>query len=188
MKRARLICLGLLFCVIPAIAQPPPDLRPPRGEIPPSLWEAHPRLIIAAAIITLLVVIALVVLLTRPRRIVNEPPEIVARRRLTALLNRPENGALLAEVSRVFRRYVIFAFRLPPDEMTTTELDRLLHALPNAETTLVADVGDFLRQCDEEKFAPQSRPPRVNAAGRALALLEKIEARRRQQLVKEPAV
>jgi hypothetical protein len=186
-QRSLLVFLGLILVAIPAFAQPPPALRPPREEIAPGLWEAHSHLIMLIALFCVLLILALVFILTRPKTVRNEPPEITARRTLAALQNRPEDGALITEVSRIFRRFVIFAFGLPAEELTTAELDRVLQSLPSAEPALVADVGDFLRECDAEKFAPLARPPRVNAAARALALLEKIEAHRRRSMAKAPA-
>ena len=91
------------------------------------------------------------------------------------------------EVSRIFRRYIVFAFNLPPDELTTAELSRTLQSLPQAEPALAAEIGEFLRQCDEDKFSPPAMPPHVGVATRALALLEKVEARRRQLLEKQTA-
>jgi len=50
-------------------------------------------------------------LLRRPAPVVVPAPESVARRALAALRDRPEEAALVGEVSRIFRRYLQFAFR-----------------------------------------------------------------------------
>jgi len=161
-------------------AEPPPTLRPPRGEIGPTYWEQHSSLIIIGASVAVVVLTALIILVTRPKRYRSEPPEVLARRGLTALVNRPEDGALIMEASRIFRRYVIFAFNLPPVELTTAELNQTLQSSPKADSALVTGIAEFLRQCDEEKFAPLSNPPRLHTVLRALELLDKIEKLRLQ--------
>lgn len=179
--------LCLVFISNLALAQPPPGLRPPRGEIGPTFWEQHGWLVIIIAFFVVVAVTAVLILLTRPRRGRMEPPEAVARRSLAALRDRAEDGVLIMEVSRIFRRYVLFAFDLPPEELTTAELNKTLQSLPNAEPALAAAIGDFLRQCDEDKFAPRALPPRMNAVARALELLEKVEGFRQQSTLREPA-
>jgi hypothetical protein len=185
--RSCLLCCGAFISgVASALAQPPSALRPPYGEIGPAFWEQYGWAVIVAGFVALIVIIALIILLTRPERKMAEPPEAAARCALAVLQNRPQNGALIMEVSRVFRRYVIFAYNLPAGEPTTAELNQELRSAPNAEPMLAAAIGDFFRQCDEDKFSPPALPPHTNVASRALQLLNRIEAHRRQTLMKQP--
>ena len=181
------VCLSLILHPASALAQPHSGLLPPRGEISPTFWEQHAWLVILITFFIVLALTALLILLTRPKQNEIVPPEIAARRALQARLNRPADGVLIMEVSRIFRRYLVFSFNLPPDELTTAELNRALQSLPSAEPALAAEIGDFLRRCDEDKFSPPALPPRCDVATRALTLLEKIETRRRQVLEKQTA-
>lgn len=162
-------------------AQPPAALRPPRGEINPTFLEQHGWLIAAMALVALIAIVLLIVLFTRPKLRVAEPPEVAARRALHALGHTAEDGTLIMEASRIFRRYVLFAFGFPAVELTTKELREALQSRPQCDPAMVTEIDDFLRQCDEEKFAPLSRPPRLRSVARALELLEKIEVQRRRQ-------
>jgi hypothetical protein len=180
-------CLPLILFAASAPAQPHSGLLPPRGEIGPTFWEQHAWLVILVAFFIVLALTALLIVFTRPNQNEIVPPEIAARRALQARLNRPADGTLIMEVSRIFRRYLVFAFNLPPDELTTAELSHALQSLPQVEPALAAEIGDFLRQCDEDKFSPPALPPHVDVATRALALLEKIKTRRRQQPEKPTA-
>ncbi len=82
------------------------------------------------------------------------PPEFVARKALTKLLNQPEDGKLLSEVSQILRRFVIAAFGLPAAELTTTEFCAALAAREKVGAELAGLISNFLHQCDEQKFAP----------------------------------
>lgn len=177
----------LVSCPVSVFAQPPPALRPPRGEIDPTFLEKHGWLVAIIAFAAIVAIALLVILLCRPKRKRIESPEALARRSLMALQNRSEDGALIMQVSQIFRRYVIFAFELPAGELTTAELNQALEPLPKTDPALVTAIGDFLRRRDEEKFAPHSRPPQLHAASRALELLEKIEVHRRRASLEEPA-
>ena len=116
----------------------------------------------------------------RPKVVVAEAPAVTARRELATLRGRAEDGALAAAVSRVLRRYVMAALDFPPDELTTTELCLALQTRPQLTADLAANLGDFLRRCDEWKFAPAPPAPQLNAVQTALEWVEKIETRRNQ--------
>ena len=171
-----LLAFAFLLQAHLAGAQPPPALRPPRGEIAPTFWEQHGWQVVIAAIAIIIAAGVVIILLTRKKLKPPEPPEVLARRSLVALRGRKVDGTLLMEVSRIFRRYVIFAFNLPPGELTTAELRSALQSRSN-ENMLAA--VDFLRQCDEGKFSPGGTFPNVDPATRALELFEKIEISRR---------
>jgi hypothetical protein len=114
----------------------------------------------------------------RPRPSIPVPIEIQSRKDLEALRQRSEDGRLLSQVSRELRRYVVGAFALPPDELTTTEFCRVIAAHERLGPDLAAQVAEFLRRCDELKFAPASSPTPMGAAARALELVELGESRR----------
>jgi hypothetical protein len=178
-NRTILLGLGLCFHSLFASAQPPPALRPPRGEIAPTFWEQHGWQIIIVVVANIILIGVLIILFTRQKPKPPESPEVLARRSLAALRGRKVDGVLLMEVSRIFRRYVIFAFSLPPEELTTTELQNALQSRARED---VSAAIDFLRQCDDGKFSPMGTPPNSDPASRALELLEKIEICRRQAL------
>ncbi len=157
-----------------------PPLRPPRGEIPPSLWEQHGPWLVAGAVLILVLLAAGLYLLLRPKPPVPVPPGRQAREALEPLRQQPETTAVLVRVSQVVRRYFIAAFALPPGELTTTEFSRALQSNPQVGPELSRSSVEFLRQCDQRKFAPQPPAPPLGAVGQALHLLEQAEARRNE--------
>lgn len=184
LRRIRPLLFASIFVFgsFSALAQPIPPLRPAHGEINLTFGEQHGWQIIIAATILAVAIAAFIILLIRPKMRVPEPPEVWARRSLAALRGRSPDGPLLMEVSRIFRRYVIFAFELPSQELTTAELNQALQSAPKAEPALAAAITSFLRQCDLDKFASRHGPPLADAATSALELLERIEAHRRRFL------
>jgi hypothetical protein len=159
-----------------------PKLRPPHDELQPTFWELYGWWTIAGAVLVLAVLAFFIAWLRRPKPDVVTPPEILARRALENLHGRAEDAALVVEVTRILRRYVLSVFGLPPDELTTAEIRQVLQSCKPTGPDLASAVTDFLRECDERKFAPAPSPPRTGAVDRALALLEKVEASRRQPL------
>ena len=160
--------------------------RPLRTELHPSFWAQHGGMIMLAAILTVGVVGLCIWRLRRPKPIIVIPPEALARSALESLRGRTEDGALVSDVSRIFRHYVISTFQLPPDELTTGELQKALQPPAHANAELVDGIIDFLRACDEWKFAPLrsgagGTPAPLTVAG-ALELIGKIEARRKPPL------
>ena len=155
-----------------------PKLRPPRGEIPPTFWEQHGTAIIIASVACVLVVGILVWLLSRPKARKPIPPEVIARRELETLRQKPEDGATLSRISQILRRYFADAFKLSSDELTTTEFCRAISDRSSIGESLAAELSDFLRQCDERKFAPDAAGPPNDAVGIALKLIDQAEARR----------
>ena len=85
---------------------------------------------------------------------------------------------MLSQISQALRRYLINTFWLPPHEMTTCDFCRLLAAHERIGPALAEVLGEFLRACDERKFAPATTSPPLGAAGRALELVELVEAAR----------
>lgn len=159
-----------------AITEAPPRLQPPHDELGPTFWEARGRVLVLGNIAFFLLIGALFLLLRHPGKVIVEAPDAAARRLLESLRNRPEDPQLLAQVSRILRGYMVFAFCLPPDEFTTTELKFELQARPSADARLASELIEFLQQCDKRKFAPEPSSISSGTVARALELLEKIVA------------
>jgi hypothetical protein len=153
-------------------------LSPPHAELPPAFWEQYGPWVVVAAILLLALAVVAVWWCLRPKPSIPVPIEILTRRELEALRQRNEDGQVLSQISRVLRRYVVGAFALPPDELTTSEFCRVIDTHENIAPELAARVADFLRQCDELKFAPAGSPTPIGAAARALELVELGESRR----------
>jgi hypothetical protein len=117
----------------------------------------------------------------RPRPPVAVPIEIQVRRALEGLRQQGEDGRTLSEVSRWLRRYFIVAFGLPAEEMTTAEFCRLVRGREELGAELAGALAEFLRRCDELKFAPTQSAAPFEVAARALQLVEVGEARRARQ-------
>ena len=116
----------------------------------------------------------------RPKPPVIVPPEVQARDELESLRKLPEDGRVLSKVSQAMRRYFGAAFALPPGELTTAEFCRAIAGNDQIGSDLSAATGDFLRRCDERKFAPDSPPQSIGAAEYALKLVGQAETGREQ--------
>lgn len=180
-----LVCLALRGLAQDAM----PKLLPPLGEIPPSFWEQHGNTVMISALFGLLLLAFGVWLLLRPRPVVAPPPDLQARRALEALLPQPEDGQAISRASQILRRYVQAAFQLPAGEPTTTEFCELIANRDDIGEPLTRVLADFLRQCDERKFARSESSPALGAAARALELVGQGEARRAElrQQASDPA-
>jgi hypothetical protein len=93
------------------------------------------------------------------------------------LRQKAEDGALLSQVSQILRHYVVAAFNLPPEELTTAEICRAVAGLEKIGPELSAALGEFLRQCDERKFSPPTPAPPLGAVAEALKLIDQAQAR-----------
>src|SRR4051794_37837167 len=111
------------FSAMAAEGEPPPLLRPPRGELLPGFWEQHGWQVAIAALVSLVLVTLFVRWLRHPEPPLAKSPAGVARSRLEALRGRSEDGAVVAEATQILRTYIISAFDLPPGELTTAELN-----------------------------------------------------------------
>ncbi|MBC8097542.1 MAG: DUF4381 domain-containing protein [Akkermansiaceae bacterium] len=185
--------IALLISGLPAAAaslQPPTEkllLSPAYPEIPPTFWEQYGWWTILGSLVALGLIALVLWLKLRSKPAVTVPIQIQTRQELEALRQQPEDGKTLSRISRCLRRYVAIAFQLPPHEMTTAELSRLLAASPAVGSNLSVSLSDFFRRCDEWKFSPAPSPA-PGAAGRALELLEAGERRRVELAAKPPVI
>ena len=174
----------LLFSVAPLLADTNsqtadeiPPLHPPRPEIQPTFWERNAAWIVAGSLVLVAGAGALVWRLTRPKAEEVLPPEERARRELERLRQVPEDGAVLSRVSQVLRLYYGEVFGLPPVEMTTSEFCGAISGLEDIGPELANAMSDFLRRCDQIKFAP-APPSMLGAVDQAFRLVERAEERR----------
>ncbi len=155
-----------------------PKLHPPLPQIPPSFWEEH-RLAVSASAGGLALLGALGIwYLLRPKPPVVLPPVVQARQVLDNLVGQPETGAVLSKVSQAVRHYFTAAFKLPPVEFTTTEFCRTISEAGEVGPELAASVSEFLRECDERKFAPRPAQAPLNAVSQANRFIDQAESRR----------
>jgi hypothetical protein len=84
---------------------------------------------------------------------------------------------LLSRVSQTLRRYVMATFGLAPGELTTTEFCEIISANPSVGSQLSSEIGEFLRSCDQRKFAAVKDPSSLNAVSTALRFVEETEQR-----------
>lgn len=160
-----------------------PPLAPPLPEIQPTFWEQHGLLVLAGSLVAVALLAFLGWLWLRPQPVPPVPPEARVRAELTALRQSPETGEILSRISQALHHYLVAAFSLPPEELTTTEFCRLLNERPAIGAGLAAATSEFLRQCDERKFSPGPATAPLNAVPRALELVAQAEVRRREPRV-----
>ena len=158
--------------------QESPKLQPPLGEIPPTFWEQHGTTVMVLVPASMLLLAMGIWLLLRPKPVVLPPPEVQTRTALEALSQMPEDGKVISRASQLLRRYVQAVFQLPPGEPTTTEFCKLIADRNDIGEKLAKALADFLRQCDEQKFARMDSPTPIGAAARALELVGQGETRR----------
>jgi hypothetical protein len=157
-----------------------PPLRPPHAEIPPTFWEQHTAAVGMGGFALLAFIGLAIWLAMRPRPPVIIPPAVQARGDLESLRQLAEDGWVLSKVTQAVRRYFGAAFALPPGELTTAEFCRALAANDQVGAELSTTTSDFLRRCDERKFAPDAPPGLTGAADCALKLVAQAEHHREQ--------
>jgi hypothetical protein len=158
----------------------PLKLLPPYDELPPTFWEQNSTVISFAGIGVVALLTFFLWLVFRPKPEIIVPPEIQAREALHKLSSQPEDGAVLSRVSQVLRNYFIAAFQLSPGELTTTEFIREISGNEKIGAELSTAAADFLRDCDNHKFSATAGAGKIDAANRALNLVEQAERRRAQ--------
>ena len=157
-----------------------PPLRPPHAEIPPTFWEQHTTgvALLGFALLALIGITIRYAARSKPPGIVS--PGVQVRGELETLSKVPEDGLVLSKVSQAVRRYFGVAFALPPGERTTAEFCQAIAANDRVGSDLAVAASDFLRRCDECKFAPDAPPQATGAAEYALKLVAQAETRREQ--------
>jgi uncharacterized protein DUF4381 len=154
-----------------------PPLRPPHGELAPGFWEQRGGWVIVGVVLVMATVALGIWLLRRHRPPKAVLPEVQARKALEPLRSQSEQGAVLSQVSQVLRRYFTAAFALPPEELTTREFCERIAANEAIGSPLANSVSEFLRRCDERKFAPAGGVEPLGAVSQALAFIAAAEAR-----------
>ncbi|MEO6785814.1 MAG: hypothetical protein ABI318_06740 [Chthoniobacteraceae bacterium] len=180
MKRAVIAAVLLSFPLVAmgAIkAEPSPDLRPPRPELPPPLIaRSHSAWVLGG-----LGVAMILVALCWPRRKPPLPPPdplAVAQEKLAALRADAASATPVA-VSAIVRRYAADAFGLAGSALTTEEAVSGLVARRSCPVELTNSVWRFLSDCDLAKFSPRAEPPDAPAlVGSAARLIDDLEAAR----------
>lgn len=152
-----------------------PPLAAPYGEIPPTWWEQHGTVLVLAGISLLALAGFLAWRRFRPQPPAPVPPAAHARATLAPLGGLPEDGPRLSEISQALRRYLRAALGFPPGEWTTSECGAILTGGSLLSPELAQPLIQLLRECDQRKFAPSPAGPPLNAAVRALELVEQVE-------------
>jgi hypothetical protein len=139
--------------------------------------------VIAGALLLLLLLAALIWWLLQPKPPAVIPAAVQAHHALDSLRQAPETGPVLSRVSQIIRGYFGKAFGLPGGELTTTEFCMAVGEQEEVGPELRREVGDFLRLCDERKFAPGAATEPLGAVMRADKLIDEAEARRAELLL-----
>jgi hypothetical protein len=158
--------------------EPIPALKPPKPLLAPTEWEQHRTSIVLCSLAGAGLLAGALWYGLRKRPVVPEPPGHRAFRELDALAHVPQQGPVLSRISRTVREYVTAAFELPREETTTTEFVALVRRQSALGATLVSQLPEFLRACDERKFSPQPPPGDFDAVNLARELIQVGEARR----------
>jgi len=163
---------SLLIAALTAAPEKIPDLKPPRGVIPPGFWESYGWLAVLLAGVTLLVVSAVIHRLRRPKPVIVPTPAQIARRELERLRAHADDPEAIAAIARALRHFVVSKFRLAGPGLTADEIAAQVPTDPG----LAAEVHLFLEQCDTANFAPASAHPNavtmIGEAGRLIGVIE----------------
>ena len=178
----------LLFSALSLAAQTNsnmlPPLAPAYGVMRPTFWEQYGTEITIGAIVFLVIATGLVWIALLPASPAKAlPPEAKARNALAKLSLEPETGAVLSEISQVLRHYVIEALGIPEGEWTTSEFAAALANNEKAELNMTLKISNFLRECDQRKFAPANAGASLGAAKRALEIVSEMEKQRAKPAV-----
>ena len=116
-------CVAVLLGVMAswsafAAEGPIPPLRPVRGELAPGFWELYGGWFVLGMALLAAATVAVLRYHRRKNPAIPTPPDVLARQALEILRGRTEDVALVTEVSRLLRQYLVAAFGLPPEELT----------------------------------------------------------------------
>ena len=182
----RIICCLVFLCVAGATVAGEPNgaselpassLNPPRGEIPPSIWEQYGGWIIAGSVLAVAVLAAGIWFLTRPKPEEKEPSVVTARRELETLAAKEEDATVLVRTSQILHRYIAASFSMPADQMTTREFCDGMFKTSELGVELARETSEFLQRCDVKKFAPAPPTGSLRAVATALAIIDRAEQR-----------
>ena len=156
---------------------PTSSLNPPRGEIPPSMWEQYGGWIIAGSVLAVAGVTAGIWFLTRPKAEEKEPCAVTARRELEVLTGKEEDPTVLVGTSQILHRYIAASFSMPGDQMTTREFCDAMFKNSELGVELASETAEFLQRCDVKKFAPAPPKGSLSAVATALGIIDRAEQR-----------
>lgn len=163
----------LVLAALTAAPEKIPDLKPIRGAIPPSFWEAYGWLVVLLAGLACLALAILMNRLRRPKPLIVPSAADLARRELDRLRASDDQPDLIPAVARVLRHFLITKFRLAGPGLTAVEISGHIPADP----ALAAEMQLFLEQCDVSSFAPAATAPTAaNAIAEAERLIGAIES------------
>ena len=178
MRKSAVIFLLLPLATVAAESNALPPLAPPYGEIQPTFWQQHHAGVIVAALAFLVLVISVLTWLLRTAKPKTSPPEVIARSGLMQLQSQPEDGRVLSAISQILRHYASVRFDLSAGELTTAEFCESIGKNNELGAELAGAIASFLRECDVKKFSLSHASPPIDAAERALRLIDLAEARR----------
>ena len=160
-----------LLAALTAAPEKIPDLKPVRGTIPPTLWEAHGWALSFLGVIFLVLLVTIIHRLRQPKPVVIPTLADVARRELTARRG-GDATRVNTESARTLRCFLIAKFGLAGPGLTA---DEIAAHLPTDES-LAAELHLFLHHCDIANFAPAAPAPSGDAViDDALGLLDAVE-------------
>lgn len=161
------------FAALKAAPEKIPELKPPRGTIAPTLWEAHGWTLIALLLVFCALVAVIVRRWRQPKPVLPISPAEIARRELAALRHAADQSPTVVEASRVLRRFLIAKFGLAGPGLTAHEIGAHLPA----RLALAAELQHFLETAEIANFAPETVAPRPSAAFEEIErLVEAVEA------------
>ncbi len=175
MKILSAIILLLAFVAKAADTNAPPALVPAYGEIKATFWEQHQAIIVVGVILFLIAQFFTLYRVLARVPIRTESPESQAQTALQRLLDKPEDGRLLSDVSRILRNYFGRRFQMPGEEATTAEFISALRQNGKIVPSLGEKVSSFLRECDARKFSPTNPSTKLDAVAQALDLVNEAE-------------
>lgn len=149
----------LLLAAIKIVPEPIPDLKPPRGEIPPGLWEEQGTLILILAALGCVILAAVIQRWRTPRPVITPSPAEIARAQLDRLSAEAPADAL-AGSARILRAFIVEKCALPGPGLTADEIAASLTSVPE----IAGQIYGFLGDCERAQFAPRAVAPPPEAA------------------------
>lgn len=162
----------LFLAALTAAPEKIPELQPPRGMIPPTLWEVHGWTLIALAAVLCALLAVVIRRLRQPKPVAVVSAAEIAYRQLAALRSISDGPRTITEAPRVLREFLVAKFGLAGPGLTAREI--AAHLPPNL--SLAAELQQFLEACEAANFAPRSTgPPAEIALGEVERLVDAVE-------------